>query len=512
MNRGYEDINFNEAQARYLVDYLLEEDIPVFKKLSSEIRAMDSHSFKNLFQGIRFKSAENADGFDYKVKNKKSFQELLEKFDNFYNILDSWYSDKKYYSYIKDLWLNYISIKDLVEKNENDREELLQSYDIDYKNWPENIKIEFIRIIRLDRNKNIFSKQRMEEIEEAHNEFKYLLKEMYAFKSKIETEPEMETYEKNTDNFIKKIKSFLGWLKGLTEGKIGKVSSVVGSFPLIQALYGTMTNDNNLPSEKINNYDNDYDYDDDFDYLDSEDNDEINSGNETLKENIKNLLKNTNLGLYIYSALSFIHLGLSVWEFTNAYNDLAQIKKNIKDDKGYEKKLKEIEENFKKNKEKIGILPDDFKEALKIIKETFKEICGDYINLNNLIQLINNDIEIAKSHETKSTLGLIGSVCLGVGGFFVTKDPFCFLHTTSLTLNIGTGIGHIMVLANSKEIIKQLKEILKKAKKQKKEMEAKLDDLIKVIKDLEKGQLPKSEKKFIVNYEKKTKNKNIKNS
>ena len=99
---GQEEITYNEDKARYLVDYLLEDDIPVFKKLRKEIRAMDSHSFINLFQGVRFKNPQNANGFEYKVKNKKSFQELLEKFDNFYNIIESWYLDESYYKYIKD--------------------------------------------------------------------------------------------------------------------------------------------------------------------------------------------------------------------------------------------------------------------------------------------------------------------------------------------------------------------------------------------------------------------------
>ena len=189
MNIGQEEVTFNEAKARNLVDYLLEDDIPVFKKLRHEIRAMDSHSFINLFQGIRFKNPQNGNGFEYKVKNKKSFKELLEKFDNFYDIIESWYLDESYYNYIKDLWLNYISIKDLVEMNENAREELLKSYDIDYKNWPENVKKEFIWIIRLSKNKKIFTEKREKEISEIRNEFKCLLKKMYEFKSKIETEP-----------------------------------------------------------------------------------------------------------------------------------------------------------------------------------------------------------------------------------------------------------------------------------------------------------------------------------
>lgn len=325
---------------------------------------------------------------------------------------------------------------------------------------------------------------------------------MYNFKSKIETEQEMKTYEKNADNYITKIKSiFLKAIELLTQGKSGKVLSCVGSIPLLKALniFDGTKDDNNLSLKKINDPDNDDDF---WDYEDDDDDDDINSENSKLIETFKELWKNTELGLYIYSALSFIHLGLSVWEFHNAYKDLTQIKKNITDEKGYENTLKKIQKNFNEHKEKIGILPDDFKESLKIIKETFKEICEDYIELNKLIESINNDIGIAKSHEKNSTIGLIGSVGLGVAGFFVTKNPFCFLHSVSLTTNIATGIGHTICLVKSKETIEKLIEIKDKSEKQKNEMKVYIDDLIKIITDLEKGQLPKSKKKFIVNYEK----------
>ena len=64
---------------------------------------------------------------------------------------------------------------------------------------------------------------------------------------------------------------------------------------------------------------------------------------------LKNFWENPNLGLYIYSALSFIHLGWSVWEFKNAYQDLTQIKKNIVE---YDQTLKEIEKQFNEQKKK----------------------------------------------------------------------------------------------------------------------------------------------------------------
>ena len=123
--------------------------------------------------------------YNYIVNNKKLFEKLIDKFDNFFIILDSWYLDNKYYSYIKELWINYISIENLIKKNDQERERLLTSYEIDYNNWPEDIKEEFKRIIKISTNTKVFAPQKVKEIEEARNEFKKVLKNMYKFKKKL---------------------------------------------------------------------------------------------------------------------------------------------------------------------------------------------------------------------------------------------------------------------------------------------------------------------------------------
>ena len=132
MDNNEQEDNFNEEKARELVYYLLENDTSIFKRLIPEIRAMDSNSFYNLFQGTPFQNGDN--GYDYKVKNKKNFERLLDKIDNFWVIMDAWYQDKKYYKYLNYLWINYISIENL--KNEKKLKPILESYGIDYNSWP----------------------------------------------------------------------------------------------------------------------------------------------------------------------------------------------------------------------------------------------------------------------------------------------------------------------------------------------------------------------------------------
>lgn len=143
MSSEDEEFSFDELKTRELVYFLLKNDIIVYRKLIPEIKKLDSLAFENMFKGIPFKNKDNADGYDYNVKNKKEFGKLLDKFDNFYIILEQWYKNEEYYKYLKDIWIKYISIENLKYKNEKQLEEILKSNSINYISWPTNIKEDF---------------------------------------------------------------------------------------------------------------------------------------------------------------------------------------------------------------------------------------------------------------------------------------------------------------------------------------------------------------------------------
>jgi len=67
----------------------------IHKKLLPEINKFDSDAIEMLFNGIG--------EYDYNIKNKIIFKKLLDKFENFQNVLEQWYKDKKYYKYLKVL-------------------------------------------------------------------------------------------------------------------------------------------------------------------------------------------------------------------------------------------------------------------------------------------------------------------------------------------------------------------------------------------------------------------------
>ena len=118
---------FDEVKARELVYFLLDNDTNIFKKFIPDIKLFNSESFEKLFQGIPYKkNAYDNDGYIYNVKNKKMFEKLLDKFDNFYVVLDAWYKDKKFYPYIKQIWIRYISIQNLKGKDDKELEKFFE--------------------------------------------------------------------------------------------------------------------------------------------------------------------------------------------------------------------------------------------------------------------------------------------------------------------------------------------------------------------------------------------------
>ena len=77
------------------------------------------------------------------------------------------------------------------------------------------------------------------------------------------------------------------------------------------------------------------------------------------------------------------------------------------------------------------------------------------------------------------------------------------MYNISLASNIITGIGHTYFIVDSKETIVKLKDIKIKAEKQKEIIKAEINNLIKLLSELEKGLLPHSNVNFKVKLEEK---------
>ena len=134
------ETDFDESSARDITQTILEDDVKIYRKFLPEIKNLDTQSFKNMFNGNK--------NYCYKVRNRLQFNLLLDKFDNFKTLLEEWYEDPSTYTYFKELWINYISLESLRDKNEYEIQNLLVSKNIKYMSWPQRIKNRFIQICK----------------------------------------------------------------------------------------------------------------------------------------------------------------------------------------------------------------------------------------------------------------------------------------------------------------------------------------------------------------------------
>jgi hypothetical protein len=260
----------------------------------------------------------------------------------------------------------------------------------------------------------------------------------------------------------------------------------------------------NLPGNKsennLNNYNNynditDSEYDDEYwdENSDSDDendydneNDSENSDNFNLEEKAKKILEN---GAFctIYVAASFLCLGWSVYGFCKTYKDLKKIEEDLEK---YEKSLKKIEKNFKDHKIQIGILPDDPKEAIEIIKGIYNKICKDYNDLEDLIKEIYKSLAEAKNLKEESKLrlacsGILGAI--GIVGSVVIPNTYSFWYGVSSISNAISTIANSACYISSSKKINELNTILERAKQLRKEI---LDEMENHLKEAS-GQTPK---------------------
>ena len=135
---------FNESKAREVTNYLLKNDIKIYRQFIPLINGFNSEQFENLFNGI--------DNYDYKIKMHYHFQLLIAKFNNYKNLLLEWYEDNENYVYLKQLWLKNISFESLINMKDIEIEQCLENKDIYINKWPKDKKDIFLQNLRDSRN------------------------------------------------------------------------------------------------------------------------------------------------------------------------------------------------------------------------------------------------------------------------------------------------------------------------------------------------------------------------
>ena len=480
-----DDIIFNESKARELIYILLKNDIIIYKKLIPEIKKLNSEAFENMFKGVPFKKNDaNEEGYYYPVKNKKEFEKLLNKIDNFAIIMEQWYQDENYYEYLKELWIKYISIEELRNKNEKKIEEILESNSIHYRDWPQNIKEELKSLIQSTENTRIFEMKDI--LNDQFAQINNILEDLINFKNQIKDQgKEGKIYEANA---IMIITQLIGTVMMPIASAIKYGNEAIADKEIRAATKLIMQKcdcDMQRSSELVN----------EIMTKSQSDKEVCNWGIKNMKTNefykdcnikategkIENLSINKKAKTFlkckavcaIHCALSFLNLGWSIYELTQTYKGFEQVKI-------YEKRLKQIVTIFNIHKNEIGILPSDFREASERIRNVLEKIKKDEQDLEDLITDILKSINEQDSRKNRSALGLGLSGALGVvgiAGALLTSNGTALTYGISSIANLLSAIGHSTNILWSIKIIEGYRKVLKEAREEKKKMEDEMNKI-----------------------------------
>jgi hypothetical protein len=434
------DTDFEEQSARELADFILENDVKFYRKFRPEVKKLDSKSFKNMFSGNK--------NYNYNIRNKIHFNQLVTKFENFKFLLEEWYEDKDTYIYIKQLWEKYISIESLKDKKEEEIENFLTEKKINYASWPQRIKDQFLNIIQNTKNTIIFTfKQSYQKLP---NLMKSLLNNLYNFSE----------YCREKGNKL---------FSNLSKNQL---------FILAKHLFNIDIN--NFPSfaniilQSVSSFEKKT-----LEFA-------IENGSYLLNINPKNYSdilkgeKGPTLGASIYSIMAFYNL-------YNSYNNYENTKSQMSKINGYEKKIDEIELDFEMHRKKIEDLSNnkalnlleynsELENCVKLIREDKEKIIKIIEEIKKLIDQNNEQ----KKDKILDIAGSVVKVGIGIIGGLSVKGVSSLINFGGAIMNGGSAILDALTINKLNENIAKLEIILAKAKT----IESKIDNELKKLKEL----------------------------
>ena len=431
------------------------------------------------------------------------FDRLLDKFDNFCFILNEWYRDKKYYEYLKELWIKYPCLEDLNQgdiQNMEELENIMDSFGINFRNWPEEIKCSFQEIIKDVSETRLFALKNI--IEEKFFYIKKILDELIYIKKYSENWTKKENniennISKNALEIATKIASQITEplsAVGVGEWGFSKISENLektGLKRLIKKKFMVNKKQATKLSKSLMKYieKNELSGEKFFAYKGNKLDAVINC-NDGKVENISNFKKyksffGNKFVIAVHTGLSFINL---FWNIKNLQDNLNE--SDLIKDK--ESKLNNIIEQFEYHKELIKNLPTNLEEKFQAICDILKLIQKDRDALIKLIDEINQRIEFQDNQKDKSIKGILYSLGLGLFGGVGTVLTLNPMYMVNSFVNVISLVISAKNLSDASKYIKEYRDLLKRATDKQIEIQKVYDGLVKEltkILDIKKGEL-----------------------
>lgn len=409
---------FNEEKAREAANYLLKNDIKIYRQFIPLIDELDSESFENLFNGNN--------NFKYKIKMHHHFKMLIAKFDNFKCLIQEWYEEENNYKYLKELWLKNISLESLINMKDIEIESNLENKDIYISQWPPEIKELFLQNVRQTTN-TIYNK-----IKKFFKSIPEQIKKLLEIINSLSTELE----KKGIGDIAKNLLNY-----GIS------ITLLLSNCPQIKA-YKDICKDfiTNIPSKTC-----------------------FKDGIKFIKNNLgkyKDILKSIydkKSTKVLYVIVSLYNLGSSIYDIYS----INKLMKKIKDN-DYGKQLERIEKNFNEHRKQIHEDLDncDFKQYDIILKDGIEKIERDENDLKQIMREIDNyirEVDAKKKAQVSSIIGGIAQVGIGIIGGIVTGGVSSAIYFASSGLNAISVIIRGINIDKLKDLNKDLKSYKEKA-------------------------------------------------
>lgn len=502
-------MSFDEESARKIIEYLLEDDIDDFSRWLPLIEDFNSEQIEKLLHGERF--------YEYPVKNKDIFIDLVQKFDNFEKITLNWYQKEENYKYLKQLWLKYISIEDirpLIQKDKNDQKLInyLENREINYSQWPQEVKDDFKKYASQTIATAIYEKDFKKDMENQHSSFNNVFKSIKELKNKC-----VKLFE-NTDKKAKEIfeKNSNPLISSIVGGLIGTVATTlimkakeridykcfehflvkqIQEYAIdkcdAKKIAADIINSNVCPSNGILNWaasdflhiglddgtsnfslDNSFNFHEEIKMtlnLEGKENEAISLG-----KKVSTVFKN-NLVCGLVAIASFANLAFSTYKF----HKISNLSETVAG-KEYRNQLNQIKKKFEEHLNQLD-LTGNSNYFLANINYVKANIDKDLKDLEDLIANIKVDIQLFDREKKESIGSLLFSILFGgfaaAGTIVTTGGLSTGLYIASLLSNIVSGAENAINIKKCISSIKELEQIKKEAEEEKKKMEQKLDEL-----------------------------------
>lgn len=479
-----EDLN----QKRKLVEYLLNKELKIFKQFISQIKNFNDEQFKALFEG-------NTNYKNFNISNA-NFITLVKKFETHNCLLDNFYENEEHYEYVFKIWYKNLVLQSLNNKSEEERIKFFNENNINYIDWPENVK-EKIQVIinnfseydlagmmkyyiqdygNIDDliQKSEDCKTMVEKNIETSNCKRILNKNLDIMTTKLINE-QIPDFLKNLPNCIKGIK------REINEEQIKRSIEKINESGLSNGKKDRLI-------EKVKNL---YKEEKKNEKKNSEGKFNVNKELEELKElgikinngkvNEVSFVEKVGIGLAnknvgnAYLAFSLLNLNYSIIHLNNTLEyETSKYKCHLEE-------FENIRKSFNKHKEEVKLITDDIDESANMMKELRKKFEEDRKRINELIKNINNDLEGIKTEQDKNYGSLIVSIVGALGGFVASAMTSGDNKGEYLS---GAGKNFIAIISTAKDI-NETKKIIKDINSLLNQAEALQNDINKEIKNLE---------------------------